>query len=204
MAARSFEPLVDQFVDDHDLVLVDLPGFAGLPHPADPSLPRYATVVARLVESLNLPHVTLVGHSTGCHVAIEAASRLELEGLVLISPPDSRLGIPATIVRFLRTALHEPFHVKVEAVSNYLWAGVHWALEVLPVLLEYPADEGLARVSAPTTVIRGEFDRVCPADWLQVLHAANGAIMRSVPGGGHSMIMPNAPDVAQNMRHAVH
>lgn len=203
MAARSFEPLTELFSDDHDLVLIDLPGFAGLPHPAEPSMEGYGRAVAGVADELGLTDVTIVGHSTGCNVAIEAARTMKPAALVLISPPDVRPSLPVTTLRFARIGAREPLKVKAWAFANYCWAGVHWALEVVPLLLDYPAAEALAEVDVPTLVLQGEYDPLSPRDWARTLHEASGSITRVVPGAGHSIIIVNAPKVAAQMRHVV-
>lgn len=203
MAARSFNALTDEFIGDHDMVLVDLPGFAGLPHPPEPSMELFAAAVASVCRDLDLGPVTLVGHSTGCHVATEAALHVDLRSLVLLGPPDTRVSVARTAVRFLLTSLHEPRQAKKWALANYLWAGVRWMLEVVPLLLEYDLLETVARLDEPLLVVRGEHDRLCPDDFCDALYEAGGAVCRTVPGAAHSLMIATAPAVAQQMRHAI-
>lgn len=203
MAARSFEMLVEEF-NDHDVVLVDLPGFAGLPHPSDPTMDTYGQTVASVCRALQLTNVTLVGHSTGCNVVVEAARRVQPSALVLISPPDTRQSLRRTIIGFARTSLHEPAKAKFWAVTNYLWAGIYWALEVLPTLLDYPIEEQLNTLDVPVLVIQGENDRVSTREWGRELQDGSGALVRVIPVGAHCLIIKGAHGVAEQMRRAIH
>lgn len=58
----------------HTTVAVDLPGHGASAAAAeDCSIERYGAAVATLMHALDLPPATIVGHSLGCRVAVEAA-----------------------------------------------------------------------------------------------------------------------------------
>lgn len=204
MAGTSFELLAEEFTDDHDVVLVDLPGFAGLPHPTDPTMATYGQTITSVCAALDLTNVTLIGHSTGCNVVVEAARRMRPSALVLMSPPDTRRSLTDIVWRFALTTLHEPLKAKIWAVANYLWAGVYWALEVLPTLLDYPIERELDCLDLPVLIIQGEDDLVSPRSWGLSLQHGSDAVIRVIADGAHCLIIKHAHQVAEQMRHAVH
>ena len=80
---------------DHRVIAVDLPGFGAsqrLRWRRD--LSGHADAVLELVQHIGARPCTLVGHSLGGMVAQRAALRLgtDLDKLVLVSSPDSRIG----------------------------------------------------------------------------------------------------------------
>ncbi|WP_179228906.1 alpha/beta fold hydrolase [Parenemella sanctibonifatiensis] len=204
MAARSFLPLTAEFRDEFDVVLIDLPGFAGLPHPPEPlRMEQFAEAVVGVCRRLAITDVTLVGHSMGCQVASLAAQQLDCRAVVLLAPPDTRAPLPLTAWRFARTVLHEPWIARRKAVGNYLWGGVHWALEVLPLMLEHRTREALRDVHDPVMVVRGEHDWVSPAAWADELWHTCGATERVVDDGAHSMIFDRVGALTIHLHDAV-
>jgi pyruvate dehydrogenase E2 component (dihydrolipoamide acetyltransferase) len=66
---------------------VDLPGFGGSDLPSRPRISAYAEAVVEGLEQLELPGVTLVGHSLGGAVATAVAERCPaVRALVLLAP----------------------------------------------------------------------------------------------------------------------
>lgn len=70
----DWDPQVAHLAPTHTTVAVDLPGHGASPAAAeDCSIERYGAAVAQLMRALDLPPATIVGHSLGCRVAVEAA-----------------------------------------------------------------------------------------------------------------------------------
>jgi pimeloyl-ACP methyl ester carboxylesterase len=67
---------------------VDLPGFGGSDVPTRPRISAYADAVCEAIEHLDVVPSTLVGHSLGGAVALQAALRLgdQLSGLIVFEP----------------------------------------------------------------------------------------------------------------------
>jgi pimeloyl-ACP methyl ester carboxylesterase len=85
-STASWQPLCAALIEaPFDVMVLDLPGFGMTPpgrHPA--SIPYFAELVARLVRRECRDQVTLVGHSLGAVVAVDAANQLagQCSGLV--------------------------------------------------------------------------------------------------------------------------
>ena len=86
-ARADWDNQVAAFSHRHRTVSLDLRGHGtSLGLSEDCTIEQYGTDVAELVDHLGLHRTLLVGHSLGCRVAVEAASRLrsQVAGVVLI------------------------------------------------------------------------------------------------------------------------
>ncbi|CAD6002318.1 Hydrolase [Agreia sp. COWG] len=192
-------PNLNRFGPVHAL---DLPGFAGVPHPVEAlSIRGYAELVGRVIDELGLVDPIVVGHSMGTQIVTDLASRRpEISTLVLIGPvvnPAER-RIPRQAVRFLQSAWHEPGRVKFLAVSSYLLCGVKWFLRVLPRMMTFPIEDRLPLVNAHTLVIRGQYDAVAPRDWVtRVGELLPHSLSYEMPDSAHSVMHAHAEEVAR-------
>ncbi|ARC57680.1 Tropinesterase [Frondihabitans sp. 762G35] len=202
VASNYFErlaPNLNQFGPVHAL---DLPGFAGVPHPDDAlSIRQYADLVGRVIDELDLDDPVVVGHSMGTQVVVDlVARRPELTTVVLIGPvinPRER-SVGRQALRFLQAARHEPGRVKLLALSAYLFCGPKWFSRILPKMMRFPIERALPHVKADTLVIRGEFDRVAPRDWTKrVGELLPSSRLWEMPGAAHSVMHAHAEQVAK-------
>lgn len=202
VASNYFErlaPNLNRFGPVHAL---DLPGFAGVPHPERAmTIRQYADLVGLVIDRLDLDDPVVVGHSMGTQVVVDlVARRPEIKTLVLIGPvinPRERsIGVQA--VRFLQAAAHEPGRVKLLALTAYLFCGPKWFSRILPRMMRFPIERALPHVQADTLVIRGEFDAVAPPDWVRrVGELLPSSRLWEIPGAGHSVMHAHAEEVAE-------
>lgn len=208
VSSTYFEKLAPHLNEFGPVHAVDLPGFGGVPHPADTlSIRQYADLVGRVIDEMKLDDPIIVGHSMGSQIVSDLVSRRpELSTLVLIGPvihPKER-RVLTQAVRFLQAAWHEPGTVKLLAISAYLFCGVKWFARVLPKMMSFPIEERLPHIKAHTLVIRGEFDAVAPREWVEEV----GALLPSsrlweIEGAAHSVMYAHAEAVADLcVRHA--
>jgi pimeloyl-ACP methyl ester carboxylesterase len=192
-------PNLNRFGPVHAL---DLPGFAGVPHPKSAlSIRGYADLVGRVIDELDLVDPIVVGHSMGTQIVTDLASRRpDIRTLVLIGPvvnPAER-RIPRQAVRFLQSAWHEPGRVKFLAVSSYLLCGFKWFFRVLPRMMSFPLEDRLPLVQANTLVIRGEHDAVAPREWVtRVGELLPHSRSWEMPDSAHSVMHAHADEVAR-------
>jgi pimeloyl-ACP methyl ester carboxylesterase len=192
-------PNLNRFGPVHAL---DLPGFAGVPHPGRAlTIREYADLVGAAIDGLHLDDPVIVGHSMGTQIVTDlAARRPDLSTLVLIGPvidPAARRVLTQAL-RFARAAWHEPGRVKFLAVSAYVLCGVRWFSRILPKMMTYPIEEHLPQVRADTLVIRGEHDAVAPRDWVRrVGELLPSSRLWEMPGAAHSVMHAHAEEVAK-------
>ncbi|RUR01901.1 alpha/beta fold hydrolase [Labedella endophytica] len=181
---------------------VDLPGFAGVPHPGRAmTIRQYADLLGRVIDELELGDPIIVGHSMGTQVVTDlAARRPGLSTLVLIGPvvnPAER-RVLTQAVRFLQASWFEPGRVKALAIGAYLVCGVRWFSRILPNMMRFPIEQALPHVRAHTLVIRGEHDAVAPRDWVERIgELLPSARLWEIPGAAHSVMHAHAPEVAR-------
>ena len=202
VSSTYFEKLAPHLNEFGPVHALDLPGFGGVPHPDDTlSIRQYADLVGRVIDELELDDPIVVGHSMGSQVVSDLVSRRpEISTLVLIGPvviPSERRVVKQA-VRFLQSSWHEPFTVKVLAISAYLFCGFKWFSRVLPKMMSYPIEDALPNIQARTLVIRGEYDAVAPREWLkrigQLLPTSH---LWEIPGAAHSVMYAHAEEVAK-------
>jgi len=202
VASNYFERLAPNLNEFGPVHALDLPGFAGVPHPDEAlSIRQYADLVGFAIDRLGLDDPVLVGHSMGTQVVVDlVARRPEFTTLVLIGPVinpcERRIGLQA--VRFLQAARHEPGRVKLLALTAYLFCGPKWFSRILPRMMRFPIERALPHVQADTLVIRGEFDAVAPRDWVrQVGELLPSSRLWEIPGAAHSVMHAHAEEVAK-------
>ncbi|MCU1406738.1 MAG: alpha/beta fold hydrolase [Glaciihabitans sp.] len=202
VASTYFErlaPNLNQFGPVHAL---DFPGFGGVPHPDGAlSIEEYATLLGIVIDELKLVDPVLVGHSMGTQIVTELASRRpEISTVVLIGPVINSLErkIPTQARRFAQASWHEPNKVKVLAVGSYLLCGFKWFSRILPKMMQYPIEERLPLVQARTLVIRGQYDAVCPPEWVEeVGRLLPRSRLWEIPDAAHSVMHAHAAEVAR-------
>ncbi len=166
--------------------VVPLPSMGqGAPRGTDLTVEAHAERVLRVLPGHG--HVVLVGHSASCAVVVEVARRTPVAGLVLVGPvTDPRAATwPRMVARWLRTARHERVREVPVLVPQYSRTGVSSMLRGMDAVRRYRTDEALAGAGVPVEVVRGEHDRIAPADWCALLAAGPGDRVTTVPGAGH-------------------
>lgn len=202
VSSHYFEQLAPHLEQYGPVYALDLPGFGGVPHnKSGLSMSEYADLLGDVIDSLDAPDPIVVGHSMGTQVVADLASRRpELSTIVLISPvvdADHR-SLLAQAWRFVTSSWREPFRVKVLAVTAYLFCGFNWFFRVLPNMLTYRIEDAAARIQADTLLIRGQYDDVCPPEWIAALSArlpTSSAF--EVEGAAHSVMHAHAREVAR-------
>ncbi len=201
MGRKVFGDLMRRLSGYAFVVAIDQPGYGEAPEPPrTPTMERTADLLAAYVRHLGLRGVVLIGHSMGTQVVTEMAVRHpDLAGaLVLVGPtidPGARSAL-AQLTRLGRDLLVESPKVLLLGAREYLRAGPNLRRKMRAMLVHRPED-AYPRVAAPTLVIRGAEDRVCPHVWCaQVAAAVPGARLFEVPGHGHETLIRDAGPAA--------
>lgn len=202
MGQQYFGLLRAELAHAFDVVTLDLPGFGTSPEPTRSlPMPELADLVANaLVAHAGVPCVA-VGHSMGSQVVAELAVRHPelVERVVLIAPtvnPAERTGWQQAL-RLVQDLSNDPPIVAAVGARLYLQTGPRWYLRKLRTMLDHDIRPLLPRIQQPTLVIRGDEDRVVPADWAaQVVAGLTDGRLRVAEGRGHEAMVTGAEPVA--------
>lgn len=201
VSSAYFEPLAHRLHQHGDVLLIDLPGFGGLPQPSNPlSISGFAHTIERVMAARQVTDPVFVGHSMGGQVVTELAARLQTTSpVVLIGPPVNAAEptLHQQALRFAQSSWRESARTSLIALQSYTQCGPAWFIEVLPRMLRYPITERIGRLRARVLLIRGEHDRVAPLRWLKLLaeHCAD-ARLATIDGASHAVVYEHAEQTA--------
>jgi mutator protein MutT len=196
-----FAPLVEVLRQHGRVITLDQPGYGEAPEPPrTPTIERVADLVAAFLHERRAPDVTLIGHSMGTQVVIEVAARHPhlISRLVLAAPTVEAGRRKATVQlrRLARDLVAENPTVLVRGTREYVRAGPHLRRKMRAMLVHRPED-AYPRIAAPTLVLRGARDPVCPQPWCERVTAAiPDARLVELPGHGHETLLRAPADAA--------
>ena len=202
VSSYLFGEVTDRLRSLGRVVVFDLPGFGGVPHPRDPmSIAEFAALIPPSMTTLGVENPVLVGHSMGAQVVVEVArTHPDLRGaMVLVAPVvrgDQRT-LPRVLVQFARSSRHERFVAALASVRGYLSAGLRWPLEILPSMLRYPIEQRIAGLGGRLMIVRGEFDHLCTPGFAEGLLRSSGAQGGVIVAAdaAHQVVVNNADEV---------
>jgi pimeloyl-ACP methyl ester carboxylesterase len=202
MGRGVFQGLTEMLLPHGRVVAVDLPGYGEAPEPTrTPTMERMADMVAALLREHAYPDVVLIGHSMGTQVATEVAVRHPdvLSKLVLAAPTVNLAERTARrqFARLAQDLAREKPIVFVRGGREYLRAGPNLRRKMRAMVAHRPEDS-YPRIAAPTLVIRGEHDRVCPIGWCEAVVAAiPDSRFAEIEDHGHETMIRDAGPAAQ-------
>jgi pimeloyl-ACP methyl ester carboxylesterase len=139
---RYSVPLHDTLAAEADVYSVDLPGFGGLPKPADDlTVEEMARRLGVALERIGVTTAVLIGHSMGTQWVVELAlQHPELAASVVVIGPvaDDRFrSVVAQSVALGRDTLGEPPVANVIVFTDYVRSGPVWYTRQLRHMLAY-------------------------------------------------------------------
>ncbi|WP_156252092.1 alpha/beta fold hydrolase [Pseudactinotalea terrae] len=202
VSSDYFEPLAYALHDHGNVLLLDLPGFGGLPHPSAPlTISGFADIVRAGIEAESIENPVLIGHSMGAQVVVDLLARHDISShTVLIGPVvnPAEPQVRQQVWRLLQSAAYESRRLRLLASRAYLRCGPAWILEVLPSMMRYPIGDQLQHVRADTLLITGEHDTVVPESWVEVMLAQlPQARAERIPGAAHNVVYEHWRQVAE-------
>ena len=173
------------------------------PDLAGSSVSELANSLARAAPA----RATFVGSSLGCQIAVELALREpgRVERLVLIGPSGYGHPLAAYASRLGVDWIREPPSLVLLATADY----VRWGPRRLARTARSMRGDGfpakLPRVEAPTLVVRGSSDPICPQRWAEhVVSLLPRGRLAVVPGAAHAVQWSHAAAVARLIEEAEH
>jgi len=172
VSGRYWRPLAEVLSAYRQVWVPELPGHGRSDRPGRAlEVPLMASVLADWMTRVGLGRAVLVGNSLGCQVALELAVRDpdRVTALVLAGPtvdPAAR-SAGKQILRLVLSAPPEHPALYPIVVADYARAGPRQIRGELRAMLRHRVEAVLPRVTAPTLVLRGQFDRVVPRAWAE-------------------------------------
>lgn len=203
VSSDYFEPLAHALHPYGDVMLVDLPGFGGVPRPSRPlNIAAFAEILYEAIQGEEfVTDPVVIGHSMGAQVTVELLAQHDISShAVLIGPPVNKYEpwVGQQAFRLLQSTAHETPKLRSMAVRAYLRCGPTWFVEVMPSMMRYEMRERLPLVKANTLVIRGEYDTVAPEKWIAEVAALIPTSSRAViPGAAHNVVYDSWEQVAE-------
>ncbi|MCI0438183.1 MAG: alpha/beta hydrolase [Chloroflexi bacterium] len=171
----------------------DLPGFGRSDRPRVlPTLARLARFLEMWMQEMKLDGVALVGASFGAQIAVEFGARYpeRVSRVVMVGPtvdPQARSLFRMTW-RWLANASRENY-LQGTLLKGWWRASPRRALHVARQAMQNPIEEKLPDLRAPTLVMRGERDPVCPQKWAeQIVSLLPDGRLEAIPGAAHSIL----------------
>lgn len=191
VSPRYFAPLARELAAFGAVHSVELPGFGGTRAPREAlSMQGFARLVRGALDSAGIGPAVLVGHSMGCQITAEmTVAHPELtRALVLLGPTTNRKERSALQQgwRLFQDTLREPPQVNYVVLSDYARSSKRWYFTTVPEMVGHRLEETVAKIDAPTLVLRGERDPIAPREWVAELgRACPDARIAEVPGEAH-------------------
>lgn len=175
-------PAFEELAADHDVVLVDLPGYGRSDHPAGlESAAELGGVLGHLVSALGVGPVTLAGTSLGGWFAVETtlAAPEHVGALLLADAAGLQVPEDYLFALYVHNGRESPAATAADLAGA---AAVSWdPHRANPVLLGR-----LGSIECPTLVLWGEFDSLIPlAHGRAFIAAIPGARLSVCRGAGH-------------------
>jgi 2-hydroxy-6-oxonona-2,4-dienedioate hydrolase len=200
ISSSYFIPTAERLAVEFSVYAPDLPGHGRSDTPAEPlDVPALARVLLQWLEVNGLSRVSLVAHSMGCQVAVEAAiARPDVvDRLVLIGPtpdPQGRNTLEQ-FRRFVMGGAHERAALNYHVVKDYSRMGRRLVPE-FRAMRDHPMEHRLPLVRQPVLLLRGDRDPMAPQPWVE---AAARLLPHSevavIVGWGHAVQFSAPEDV---------
>jgi pimeloyl-ACP methyl ester carboxylesterase len=159
-------------------------------HPLD--VPGLADALRRWLFESRLAPAIVVGVSFGCQVAVDLAARhpAAVDRLALVGPavdPEARSKARLAF-RWARNAPRSSPRLAPTVMHDFIDAGPWRSMRTLRRALDYPVEERLADIEAPTLVVRPERDHLVPEAWTKRLaDRIPDSELVVLPKAGHSI-----------------
>jgi pimeloyl-ACP methyl ester carboxylesterase len=213
VSSRYLVPLGQRLAPYYQVYIPDLPGYGRSAKPRRAlEVPQLAAALRVCIGGLVAPQasaaptpVHLVANSFGCQIVVEFAARYPqwVGRLVLLGPtvePRQRF-LPRLLAGWLVNMPLEPRSLDGIALRDLRDMGLPRAVGTLRAMLRDRIETKLARVQAPTLVVRGGWDTTVPQRWAERVTALlpHGRLA-VIPRAPHTLNY-NAPrQVAQLVR----
>lgn len=164
-------PFARLLASELEVYAPDFPGFGHSEKPEDVmDIPALADFLGRWMDAVGIRRASLLANSLGCQVVAEFAARepSRVDRLVLVAPTmDPASETKDLVLGLLKdAALEKPSLLAVHAADD-VRAGPLRTWQTFQHGLNHDMEASLARVQAPTLVVRGTRDPLVSSGWAE-------------------------------------
>jgi pimeloyl-ACP methyl ester carboxylesterase len=190
-SARWWERNIPALSAAHRVIAVDLPGFGGTHRDSRFVLEEAAAGLASLLDDLGIERAHVVGHSMGGLVAggLAADHPARVDRLVLVDAGFISLdpGLARRAAGLAAAVRWSSPSLLPVVLRDAVRAGPVRLVGASVQLLQTDWTEKLARIAAPTLVVWGEHDTICPLRIGEgMVERIPGARLRVIAGAAHN------------------
>ncbi len=202
MSSAYFVPTAERLATCFTVYAPDLPGHGKSDTPREAlDVSQFADALIAWMNAVGIERASLVGHSFGCQIAVDAAVHYpeRVERVILVGPttdPAGR-GLASILARLLCGGAHEHPSLNLVLVKDYGRMGARLLSELRYMRLD-PIEDKLPYVDAPTLLVRGEKDPIVSQRWLEAAAQLLGTRrLAVVPGRGHALNYSAAAELVE-------
>lgn len=189
-------------LDGRSVYVPDLPGFGLSGKPAVVlDVGAHAATIAALIDHLGVGPAAILGNSFGCQVAVELATRRPdlVSSLILVGPTTDPAAatIGKQLWRLARDLPHEDWRQAPILAADIRDAKPRRILRTLRHAVEDHIETKLPAIRVPVLLVRGRFDRIAPADWIDRAAAITPYPRTlTIHGAAHNAVTTAGPQLA--------
>lgn len=163
---EMMKPVGDAFIDDYDVLIIDLPGYGKSSEPPFAwTVENYADMVYHLLQELKIKKPIMMGHSFGGKISLMYASKYEVEKLILFASPYKpgikKLSLKTKVLKNLKKVKIlsglEEFAKKHTGSTDYRNASPLMR-EILVGTVNLDITENVKKIKCPTLIFWGTMD----------------------------------------------
>jgi pimeloyl-ACP methyl ester carboxylesterase len=171
LSSRYLIPLAEHLAPRARVYVPDLPGYGRSDRPPgrDLTVPELADALAAWMDRVGLARPHLIGNSFGCQVIADVAARYpDRVGRIVLQGPTIDPHARSAWWQALQWLAVAPFERSSEGLvllRDLRDLGPRRAVNMIRIALSDPIEQKLARIVAPTLVVRGARDAIVPRRW---------------------------------------
>jgi pimeloyl-ACP methyl ester carboxylesterase len=185
-------PTLIRLATDFQVWAPELPGFGKSDKPRQVlNIRELADVLAAWAEVIDIPRAVFLGNSLGCQVIVDLAVRYPtlVEAAILVGPTvdSTARTMIQQLWRGLRDLVREPWSLWRILARDYLQTGTRRMYRTFRFALDDDLLTKCPHIRAPTLIVRGGYDTVAPARWIEELaRMIPDAQVAVIPNGTHA------------------
>ena len=174
VSADYMLPMLVSLGDDFEVWAPELPGFGKSDKPQHVlNIHELADTLAEWARVTDIQSAVFLGNSLGCQVIVDLAVRYPslVDTAILVGPTvdSTARSMAQQLWRGLRDLVHEPWSLWRILIRDYLRTGTRRMYRTFRFALQDDLVGKCPNVRAATLIVRGGYDTISPARWIEEL-----------------------------------